>query len=98
MEKYNEEKEEKSIKLGGRCGVIFTSEVKSGQIRQAYLREVCIESECHASIVIFVLTIQAISSLPICSALETDCVKVHDLILAWQSLLMHNSVLRMHHP
>lgn len=50
MEKYNEEKEEKVHKIGGRCGVIFTSEVKSGQIRQAYLQEVCIESERHASI------------------------------------------------
>ena len=33
-----------------------------------------------------------------CSSLETDCVRVHDLILAWQSLLIHSSVLRMHPP
>ena len=34
MEKYNEEKEEKSIKIGRRFGFILASEAKSCKIRQ----------------------------------------------------------------
>lgn len=34
MEKYDEEKEEKSIKVGKRCRIILASEAKSCEIRQ----------------------------------------------------------------
>jgi hypothetical protein len=35
-EKYNEEKEEKSIKLEDACGFILASEAKSCEIRQRF--------------------------------------------------------------